>query len=47
MTLVWLIIWCLSGRDDPVVFSHLTTDPTLNDWAAWLVACVALDLMRA
>lgn len=44
MTLIWLFVWWLSGADDPVVISHLATNPDLNNWAIFLVLAVALDL---
>ena len=47
MTAIWLIVWALSGCNDPVIIENVTTQPDLNDWALWLVVAVAVDMGMA
>jgi hypothetical protein len=44
VTLIWLIVWALSGMNDPVIIENLSTQPDLNSWATWLIIAVAWDL---
>lgn len=39
MTLLWLIVYAIDPGSNPVVF-----DPSLNNWAIWLLICIGLDL---
>lgn len=38
MTFIWLLVWLVQGTPD-VDFHN-----TWNDWAVWLVVCLAVDI---